>query len=161
MGVFDSENKKSLNVSKGKKGFQPVVNKAEAPTSNNSIEQPVSNPYVSETADSFATVSERFQAVTFDRPNYAEINNLNSLRRQYFKAVNNGDIGAVLTAEDQIRTFSVNSVDTHFNYKLVLEGKCGIDGCTFPAKGGMSPDHYAGVSCKSGRSNHCTCNSCF
>lgn len=45
--------------------------------------------------------------------------------------------------------------------ELVLSGKCGIDGCAYPSKGGFRPDHFALSSCRSGGHNHCTCDSCF
>lgn len=94
-------------------------------------------------------------------PNYMEIRELNELRRKYHRAVNNGDFPVITQTRAELAQLAVSATNTRFIPKMVMEGKCGIDGCGFSTIGGMAPDHYAGVSCKSGGYNHCTCDSCF
>lgn len=100
-------------------------------------------------------------ASTVFRPNYTEINELNSLRRKYHYSVTNGDFKTANEVKTQLASLATTVKDTRFIPKLVIEGKCGIDGCGYATTGGMAPDHYAGVNCKSGSYNHCTCDSCF
>lgn len=164
MSVSGSNGKRGHNVSKGKQGFQPVVHKTVTPTPNVAPANGIpANPYVSHPDEtSLVNTAQRFAvANTIFRPNYKEINDLHALRRKYFQAVNSEDSEGMAAVADEIKKFSSGTEDIKFDPSLVVEGKCGIDGCTFPAKGGMSPDHYASVGCKSGRANHCTCGACF
>lgn len=40
------------------------------------------------------------------------------------------------------------------------EKVCGVDGCNYP-KDGMMPNHEASERCKSGKRDHCTCDTCY
>lgn len=99
--------------------------------------------------------------LTTFKTNYAEVNELDSLRRKYHAAFNDGNFPLMNETKQQIIQLATSTRDTKFIPKLVMEGKCGIDGCSFATKGGMAPHHYAGANCKSGKHNHCTCDSCF
>lgn len=79
-------------------------------------------------------------------------------KEDYFKALEGDDAEEIAFLKKAVIFQSaVIGADT----QSALEGKCGIDGCGYPSKGGFVPDHFALPTCRSGKHNHCTCDSCF
>jgi hypothetical protein len=79
-------------------------------------------------------------------------------KEDYWKAVESEDSGEV---EFLKKAICFQAVVIGADTELALNGKCGIDGCAYPSKGGFGPDHFALSTCRSGGHNHCTCDSCF
>jgi hypothetical protein len=83
---------------------------------------------------------------------------LSVYRKDYFDAIKTGNSEDEKVALDAL---SYEAVVTGADKELVLQGKCGIDGCEYDASGGMEPPHLGSTNCGGGGKPHCTCDSCF
>lgn len=83
---------------------------------------------------------------------------LSVYRKDYFDAIKTGNVEDGKIAFEAL---SYESVVSGANKELVLQGKCGIDGCEYPSSGGMEPPHINSTNCGGGGQPHCTCDSCF
>jgi hypothetical protein len=117
--------------------------------------------------DSFTVILDDYAGTDFDaEPVPAEeglkrsqaSSQLGRFKEDYWKAVKSEDSDDLAVAKKAIEWQAVVAgADT----AMIFEGKCGIDGCGYPSHGGFEPDHFALSTCRSGKHNHCTCDSCF
>lgn len=89
--------------------------------------------------------------------NYVAISELDKLRRQYFKQAKENPEAIGETLSNMRALCDVVSA----NFQDVIEGRCGIDECQTPHRGGDAPRHYPSARCESGQETHCTCDVCF
>jgi hypothetical protein len=121
---------------------------------------------IEKSGEDFKVAKDDYDGHDFDAPVVEEdpfkrkqsASRLNGYMEDYWKAVDENDSEdvAVIT-----KAIEYESVVAGADSKLILDGMCGIDGCTYKTKGGFSPSHFALSTCRSGKHNHCTCDSCF
>lgn len=79
--------------------------------------------------------------------------------KDYQESLAAGDAGY---AAESLQAFEYEAVVSGADKELIKDNKCGLEGCQYIyGEGGFGPNHYASSGCKSGRRNHCTCDTCF